>query len=217
MKSLKLILITIVAVGIFYGCKKDEDPVSKEVRVQYPTITMNGGQFVSINIGGTYTDAGAVAFDSINSSNTDLMPIQSEVDPTTPGLYPVIFEAENSYGFKSQSIRWVAVTNIPADEDISGVYARTANGVEVNIDKKARGIYSTDNVGGVPGDPSYLFPVYFVQLNDTDIVVPPQPGGFGEVSAYDTRLTKSPSDTTIQWVVDGAGFGTALRVFSRQR
>ena len=218
MKALKLILITLLVSIFLYACKDNEDPVSKVVRVQYPTITPNGGQFVSMNVGGTYTDLGAISFDSINkSSNPNLKPIQSDVDPTTPGLYPVIFEAENAYGFKSQFIRWVAVTNIPESENLSGVYARSSNGVEVNIVKKARGVYSTDNVGGVGGNPSYIFPVYFVQLTDTSLIVPHQPGGFGDVTCDNIKLIKSSTDTTIKWIVRGSGFGTAVRTFNRVR
>lgn len=217
MKTLKLTLIAIAACSLLYACNEDETPVSKMVRVQYPAITMNGGQFVTINVGGAYNDGGAVSFDSINNSSSNLVPVQSDVDPTTPGLYPVIFEAENSYGFKTQSVRWVAVTNVSANEDISGVYARTSNGVEASITKKARGIYATDNVGGVGGNPPYIFPVYFVQLDDSTVVVPHQPGGFGDVYCDKTKLIKTQSDTLLQWVVMGAGFGTALRKFSRQR
>lgn len=214
----KILLLSVAGLVIFLGaCKKEPKIVSQVVRVQYPLLVLNGAEYVSIMVGGSFTDPGAKMYDSITGIWTDpLAPTQSAVDPNTPGMYPIVYEGTNKYGFKSQIVRWVAVTNISASEDISGLYKRTANGSPMNVTKIATGIYSVDNIGGVNGIPEYIYPLYFVQLSDSTVDFPPQNGPFGITSTKNEKLTKSSSDTTLAWVVVGPGFGTALRTFSHQ-
>jgi hypothetical protein len=131
-------------------------------------------------------------------------------------MYPIIYEGTNKYGFKSQEVRWVAVTPVSASEDIGGLYLRVGNNAPVNINKVSRGIYKCDNLGGVAGIPDYIYNMYFVQLSDTTVNFPAQPGPYGSTKTSSEVLKKTGSDTTLKWIVLGPGFGTAARTFSHQ-
>lgn len=197
------------------GCKKEPDPVSETVKVMYPVITLKGNKYVSIPVGGTYNDEGATAFDTFTGQTFDIS-AAGTVNTTNPGMFPLLYEATNKYGFKSTEVRWVAVTNISASENIGGLYKRTSNGCPVNVTKVATGIYKVDNVGGVPNNPPYVYDIYFVQMTDSTVDVPAQPGPFGTTSCDGEQLKKTAGDTTLSWIVMGAGFATNRRTFSRQ-
>jgi hypothetical protein len=209
------IYMALIASMAFASCAEEPAAVSETVKVEYPVITLLGAEYVSIPVGGSFTDSGATAFDGYTNETKKIEPSQSGVDNTTPGMYPVIYEAKNKYGFSSQAVRWVAVTNVPSSEDIGGNYKRT-NGCPVTITKVANGIYKCDNMGGVPGVPEYLWDNYFVQMNDSTIDYPEQPGPFGPVSSKSEKLIKSGTAVTLKWIVIGAGFGTSVRTFNRQ-
>ena len=131
-----LLLITVAA------CKKiTTDNVSEEINVSSPVIKLNGAQYVSILVGGTYTDQGATASDTMYSVVGTVSFDASGVDASKPGLYPVVYRVKNNKGFESVTTRFVAVTNIPAAEDISGLYRRTSNNGPMNVTKITRGIY----------------------------------------------------------------------------
>lgn len=214
---MKIILGTVAVFALILpGCKKKEDSVSETVKVVYPRITLIGDQYVTINIGESFTDPGAKMYDTFTGQETNINPTQSGVDNTTPGMYPIIYEGTNKYGFKSQAVRWVAVTSVSAGEDISGLYLRTANNSPNNVTKVSRGIYRCDNIGGVNGIPDYIYNLYFVQLSDTTLNFPAQPGPFGTTRTDTEKLVKSGSDTTLSWIVRGPGFATNVRTFSHQ-
>lgn len=214
-----LLLISVVA------CKKiTTDKVSEEDKVSAPVITLNGPQYVSINVGGTYTDQGATAKDTMYTVVGGVSFDASGVDASTPGLYPVVYRVKNDKGFETVTTRFVAVTNISATEDISGFYRRTGTSGPMNVSKVTRGIYKTDNAGGVAAagsnpvtaNPQFLFDTYFVQLNDSSLLAPYQPWIAGEISLTSAKVRKLATDTTLEWVVRNPSFGTALRVFSHQ-
>lgn len=214
MKILAAVVISTTI--IFTACKKKDDKVSETVKVTYPIITLKGNKYVSIPVGGAFSDPGATMFDEFTGLTTDIAPTQSDVDNATPGMYPIIYEGSNKYGFKAQEVRWVAVTNISSNEDIGGLYKRTTNGQDVNVTKVATGIYKIDNVGGVAGSADYVYDMYFVQLSDTSLHFPAQPGPFGTTYTKNEKITKNSSDTLIEWTVMGAGFATNQRKFSHQ-
>lgn len=224
MKNLVLIAGLVLILGLG-SCKKKDEAVSETVEVKYTEITLKGNEYVSVPVGGTYSDPGATAKDPYDGSVKDISPLEGGDAPdySTPGMYPVIYEATNKYGFKSQKVRWIAVTNVSSSEDVSGVYRRSTNKGPMNVVKVATGIYYSDNVGGVPvagsnpviADPGFVYKTYFVQTNDTTIIVPVQPWIAGDIYCNSTKLRKSSSDTTIAWIVRNSSFGTALRTFSR--
>lgn len=226
MKKVKMIYFLCGAMAIaLTSCKKKDQTVSETVEVKYTKITLKGDEYVSIPVGGTYNDPGATALDPYDNSTKDISPVPGgTADYNTPGMYPIVYEATNKYGFKSQAVRWVAVTNVSSSDNISGLYRRNTNNGPMNVVKVGTGLYYSDNVGGVPlagsspvaANPDFVYKTYFVVTNDTSIVVPSQPWIAGEIYCNSTKLRKSASDTTIAWIVRNSSFGTALRTFLHQ-
>ena len=212
-----IIILSLITIA-FAGCKKDDpDAVSKIVDVSYPIIVLNGEQVVSQPVGtGTYTDPGATGTDDITGATSALSPVVNTVDLTTPGFYSVKYTMKNANGYITNQIRLVLVTPVDPSVDLSGTYARTSNGQTVTVTKRGTGLYTTDNVGGVPGDPSYVFDVYFGQISDTEIQVPPQPNPLGGEVYCDEGTLDLNAPITYSYIVHGSGFGTATRTFEKQ-
>lgn len=208
--ALLLLLVT--------GCKKEDQYPSKTVKVTYPAINLKGDQVVILHTGDSYSDAGATLVDDITGASSDIEAIDNPVDPSTPGVYMVTFTAKNANGFETVKQRPVVVTDIDDSWDLTGVYARTANGVEVNVTKIGRGVYIIDNVGGVAASsPQFIFPVYMAQLDDATIEVPAQYIDDGTVlDCVDETLTAQPGDTSFSYIVDNPSFGTSTRTFVKQ-
>lgn len=72
----------------FVGCKKDKNP---------PTITINGSNPASVNVGSSYTDAGATAVNPDGSEAAVTSDISS-VNTSATGTFCVEYSAENEYG-----------------------------------------------------------------------------------------------------------------------
>lgn len=209
-----LIGILLLSAGI-WSCKK-EAILSTVVNVSYPTITLKGNAVISTGIGtGSYVDPGATGYDDVKGTTTNLTPVSNNVDLTQAGFYNVTYTMKNSNGYTSTVIRLVLVTPVSASLDWTGTYKRVSNGQHVTITKKGTGLYTTDNIGGVAGNPSFLFPIYIGQTSDTTIAVPPQisPLG-GNLFCTNGKFSLSAADTTFSYIVMGAGFGTAVRVFT---
>ena len=199
--------------SVFAACKKDRKPVSQVVTVSYPTIVATGSQFYSIPVGGTVPALSATSYDSVIGEAYTPVVDASTIDNTTPGLYVVNVTAKNKYGYSSSYPIYVAVTNVPASEDLTGTYQRVSNGAEVHVMKLATGLYSTDDVGGAPTLP---VTAYFAQLNDSTIQVPSQPTDAGTLYCDNASLTLSPGDTSFTYVVHNAYFGTSQRTFVKE-
>jgi len=213
MNKIKISMIAIAMLFVAVGCKKKIEDVSAVVTASYPEIVINGSQFVSMPVGGTFVDAGSSAYDSLTKEYS-LQPISvtNDIDPTTPGFYTVQYTYKNMYGYTSTATRFVLVTDISSSLDYSGTYVRTSNGISMNVTKVAAGLYKTDNVGGS----TLVISAYFGQLDDSTLVVPNQPTDAGDLYCVNSKLAVSASDTVISWAVRNASFGTSLRTFSHQ-
>jgi hypothetical protein len=202
----------------FVSCKKKYDTVSTVVVPSMPTFTFPQGQYFSIPVGGTVPTVSVTAYDTILGENITVTDTGT-VDNSTPGLYILTAIAKNKNGYTNTSAIYVAVTNVSPGIDLSGSYLRAATGQLVTISKKAAGLYLTDNVGGVldiPGNAPFIIPAVFAQLDDTTLVLPPQPTSAGTLYATNATVTMGPADTTIQYKVINASFGTSLRTFQKQ-
>ncbi|GBL35859.1 hypothetical protein EMGBS15_14540 [Filimonas sp.] len=217
MNKIKISLLALALFTAAVGCKKKIENVSEVVTASYPDITVIGAQFVSIPVGGTFTDAGSSANDTV-TGETSLQPISvtNDIDPTTPGFYTVQYKYKNKYGYTNTATRFVLVTDISDTVDYAGLYLRSTNSAPMNVTKVATGLYRTDNVGGVPLPSSFAITAYFGQINDSTLVVPAQPTAAGELYCVNSKVIPSASDTLITWAVRNASFGTAQRTFSHQ-
>jgi hypothetical protein len=211
-----ILYIFLAGTMLFSACTKDSEKVyTKMVTPTFPTITLKGSPVVTLSVGGTYTDAGATGYDSLNQSTTNLTPISNNVDPANAGFYIVNFLTKNLYGYRTAASRLVLVTTVSPTDDISGTYKRT-NGVVVHVVKVGTGLYTIDNVGGVANNPAFVFPYYigFTDLNTFE--GPSQNTPLGGLSVSSPTITRSGTDVTLSWVVINPNFGTAVRTFNKQ-
>jgi hypothetical protein len=215
-KNMKKVLICIALVSIcLSSCRKSAD-LSTVVAVGYPVITLNGNAIISTGIGtGVYVDPGATGHDNVTGANVTLTPKSNNVDLTKPGFYAVQYSMTNVNGYVTSATRLILVTPVSPSIDWSGTYKRISNNQHVTITKQGTGLYTTDNIGGVAGSASYIFPIYIGQVSDTTIQVPPQSSPLGgQVSCTNGTFQLAPSDTTFSYIVIGSGFGTSVRSFS---
>ncbi|MBP6624600.1 MAG: hypothetical protein KA198_05475 [Chitinophagaceae bacterium] len=218
---MKKIMIYMLALAPFYfvACKKNyttDNVTEKIVEPHYPTITLTGKQYYSINVNGALPTIGATAYDS---STKEVCPISldaSGLDNSTPGLYAVPISSINGDGYTISKNAFVAVTNITPDWDLSGEYARSANGYVVTVEKVDNGLYSTNNFfGGAGLDGAYA---YFVQVDDSTMLMPDQPTDYGLLMTADHALSTAPADTFFAYSIQGGNITSnkAIRKFVKQ-
>lgn len=213
----KLVLIaSLITLGLF-SCKKKENTVSQLVTYSTPTVSVNGPLFYSINVGDPLPAISSTAYDSFYRESYPVVVDQSTLDNTTPGLSIIYLKSRNKYGMEGSTAVYIAVTDIDDSYDLSGTYERSTNAQQVTVTKLARGLYVTNNVGGVldvPGNESFIVPAYFVQTAPSAINMPAQQTPLGLLDGTSEGLIFSTT-TTIQYVVQNGFFGTALRVFNK--
>lgn len=201
----------------FSSCETDEtDNVSKVTT--YPIVTLKGDEFVSIPVGGTFSDQGVNA--TIGGAAVDPAVGGDAVDASTPGVYIITYTATNPEGFSTVAKRYVGViAPDAASKDLSGDYKRNAGALGVShVVKVGTGLYTTDNIGGVAaGGPATT--VHFYHTDGTNLVVPEQTNEAGETySAEDAsyKFAAGAAPAQYSWIVINPGYGTALRTFVKQ-
>lgn len=210
---MKKLLILSSLILVFAACKK-EDNVSKVVDVTYPEITLKGDKYITIDVNGSYTDEGATVFDDVTGTSSDIEATYSSLDPSTPGLYYMQYTAKNANGYITSVARYIAVTDYADGVDLSGVYERSSNGVQVNLLRMSRGLYMTDDMGGANINDAG----YFVVINDTTIDFGPQYSETigTEIYAVNAALEIGPTDTAYTYALRAPGYGTGQRTFVKQ-
>jgi hypothetical protein len=203
----KFLLLGLLSMLIIASCKKDTENVSREVKVSFPSIALNGDAVVKLAVGAAYTDAGAKLTDDISGSVSDIQPVNNNVNTATPGLYVVNYSAANANGFEAAAGRLVAVTNVTGTADRSGTYVRSTTGVSCFITKMADGLYKVQNPGGAGVGVNTI--VYFVETAPNVFVCPSQPSVDGPFAVIEINFTA----TGATWRVQNAGYGTQLRTF----
>lgn len=230
----KLLIAASTFMVLLAACKKDPDVVSQTITASWPTISFGtGGIFYSINTGGALPAIAATAYDSVLKESYPVSVTGTEaLDNTTPGLYIVTASAKNKFGYVSNESVYVAVTDIPASENMEGNYKRVdvSTGDVSIVTKLARGLYQLDNVAGAnrTSRPDLLFPVLFVRENDSVMLIPSQ---YTPVSstvplavkdqngvADQAILNRNPGDTNYKYAITAPSsvFGGALRTFKKQ-
>lgn len=209
MKKIWIVVVIIWAVAQA-GCKKEETN-TRVVKVSYPTISLNGDKYVTLNVGTAYNDPGATGTDDISGSTKSLTADSSTLDVTKPGLYYKMYTMRNANGYITKVGRYIAVTDYQDNVNLTGVYERTANGIQVNLTRVSRALYMTDDMGGA-GLPDAA---YFAVINDSTIDFGRQLSeSIGEeINASDEALHITATDTSYQYKLSAPGYGTALRIF----
>jgi len=210
----KLLVIPFLAVLALVACKRNDNSVSALVTYSSPTITLTGQSFYSINVGGSLPSISATAYDSFYRESYPVVIDQSTLDNTVPGLNIVYVKSANKYGMVATQGVYVAVTDISPLIDLSGNYQRVSNSAPVVVTKLANGLYETNNVSGALSGGQTA---YFVQTDDTTIVLPSQITGFGETFGTNAKVRMLVGDTAYQYVLNPSSiFAPSTRVFQKQ-
>ena len=193
--------------------------MSNLVTYSVPTITISGDEYYSIPVGGALPNITATAYDSFYKERYDVVIDQSTLDNTKPGLNIIYIKAKNKQGMVGTKAVYIAVTDIDESYDLSGTYARSSNGQEVHVTKLARGLYVTDNVGGVlnvPGNETFIVPAYFVQIDASSIELPAQETALGTITGANEALTIGSGTVTYKYVIKGNPyFAESTRTFNK--
>ncbi len=72
--------------------------------VESPTITLLGESAVTLEVGGTYEDAGATAMDAVDGDLTDEIVIDNPVDTSIVGTYVVSFNVTDESGNRADTV-----------------------------------------------------------------------------------------------------------------
>ncbi len=83
--------------------------ITIEVIVDYPEIRILGPNPYILNIGDTYVEPGAIAYDSIDGDISDNIVISGSVNTAAEGDYPVTYKVSDSNGNTAVKTRYVHV------------------------------------------------------------------------------------------------------------
>ena len=168
----------LLALGVFtLSSCGDEESAGLSRVTTYAVLTMNGDDFVKLNVGSSFNDPGCVA--TMGSEDvSDKIIVSSDVDTSRPGFYNVNYIVYNEDGFPASASRTVMVVD---PNNFASAYlgesqfgARHYYNAPINITKRADGTYLIDDLGGgfycygrYPGyEPTYDFHLEAVlQLN----------------------------------------------------
>ena len=92
-----------------------------------PTITLRGPSPATVNVGGTYTDAGATCSDPVDGTLAVTNDAATAVDTSSRGSYTVTFSCIDNSGNEATATRTVVVT----DSDSPTIVIRGPASVEV--------------------------------------------------------------------------------------
>lgn len=83
----------------------------KSIDDQKPQISLNGSETIVLNLNDTYTEYGAVSYDSCDGDLNDKIEIVSDVNTSVLGNYTVVYKVSDSYGNTNMVTRNVYVKN----------------------------------------------------------------------------------------------------------
>lgn len=214
----KLILTIFSFAVIVVACTKTNYNNSKTVHI--PTLVLKGPAVYSTAKGtGTYVDPGAILTDENNVVSTLTTPSGALPNLAKENFYSVVYNKTTQYNYNLTVSRLVLVTG--STRDLSGQYARSTNGVIINLTKNSAGLYTIDNVGGVantPANAAYIVSAFMGQLSNDSLYIPTQNNAnVGSFYCDNTSYIPGPAGKdTLKWVVENGSFGTSVRTFIKQ-
>jgi len=221
------------------SCEKDYDNFITKV-TYYPTIqflgepssiSSSGDQFLTVELGTAYVDPGVVI--KVGDDEVEADEVTGTVDVNTVGVYVITYSKENVDGYFATARRYVGVydPNVKTN-DYTGMYQRTlygSNSTPAGISiwtKIAEGLYTQNNTGGVPNDNGYVYNIFVFNLTSNKVLVPSQSNPIGGDLYCSSTKAGSTADyidfnfgpvgsIAYIWGVNGSGYGTNTRTFTR--
>lgn len=203
---MKKILILFMCALIATSCEKElESEGIAAGTIAFPSIIVLGPSEVTIIAGEGFEDPGAQAFLGTDEIS-EQMDIASNVDPNTPGVYSVVYSVStvNELGDESTVVmqRNVAVVDNSAfDIDLSGTWLGqgfSSAPTPKTITSLGGVWYSCPDVLGSGNN----IVAKFAYVGNGQIVVPDQPGGFGNVNTTAAGTYAELYDAnSFEWVV----------------
>ncbi len=94
---------------------KYESPVSD---LSLPSISLKGDNPLTLKIGDSYEEPGAIAKDSFNNDISQNIVISSEVDINKVGEYLIKYEVKDNFGYQNSITRRVKVVNLDQEPPV---------------------------------------------------------------------------------------------------
>ena len=218
MKIKQLLSLTFI-IMMLASCNKKDDfnyppgTVGSSRITYFPTMTLQGEDYVAVPVGSTFTDPGV---DAEAAGETIQYTTDGTVDTNTPGVYTLTYTAFNKDGFSASVSRYVAVYSTDAsaqDNDFSGTYLRAATGASSTWVKLAPGVYKVDNPGGAVGVNLVVF-----TFNPTGNVIhiPTQISNDGNTTTSSDEVYTPGTPASYVIKIINPGYGTGLRSFVKQ-
>jgi len=200
MKIVANFLVILFVAGLFSSCDKEEEIINTPTEVGHSRVTyfvdltLTGDPIVSIPVGGSFTDPGAVATE--NGQPVDVT-VDGQIDNSQVGLYTVNYTAINKDGFPKSVSRLVFVTPGPevAGTDLSGSYSLVGASLISTVTKVAPGVYQMDNLN----HPLTPISWYLISSNGLDITFPVQATPYGDL---DGSGTYDPATKKAVWTIN---------------
>jgi hypothetical protein len=209
------IILFLLAFTSLFSCKKytvteNDQYVGISKITYYVVLNLKGDAIMSLVKGDTYTDPGATS-----KANGEDVPYTADgtVDTNTPGLYVITYSAVNADGYSSSVSRQVVVLDAHenAGVDISGSYDYVGSSTfTATITKVAEGVYTADNIwNGLT-----VIPATIVTLNGTDITIPSQLSGYGEM--FGTGILNGTGKIVYTISIPAVGIDQSHRTWQKQ-
>ena len=205
MKLLKYTFVFLVF-GMMYSCELVESPNDtenvSEGFITFPALTLEGSSFILLDVGGDYSDPGYKA--SLGTDDiTDQVVVSGDVDPNTPGLYPVNYSVEttNELGNDQTVVvtRSILVQD-PAVEavDLSGSYQGSGFGSDIaTVVKTGLGQYTCDKLLASGNN----IAVTFYHAGGNTLAIVDQQGPFGNMNTTTPGTSASLTSDGFEWTV----------------
>jgi Bacterial surface protein, Ig-like domain/Bacterial Ig-like domain/GEVED domain len=116
--------------------------------VTIPVITLNGSSTVNIELGNTYTDAGATAVDNIDGDISASIVIVNPVDINTVGSYTVTYNVSDAAG--NAAVQATRTVNVTPDVTIPVITLAGSDPVDIELGTAYAdaGATASDNIDG---------------------------------------------------------------------
>ena len=112
-----LYFISLTAI-LLHGCGGGGKSDKNNMDTQKPQITLQGDKTLFLNIGESFIDPGATAFDNVDGDITSKIGIQSpSIDTSVPGEYEIIYSVQDKAGHIDTAKRKVFVMNMTSNPE----------------------------------------------------------------------------------------------------